>query len=254
MSRWTPESFLGVIGGVGPGATAVFMDILVRATAAAGDQEHINALVAQHPAIPDRTAHILDPAHHEDPGPFLARDARFLESAGAEFLVLPCNTAHHYAQQVERAIHIPLVSIVDVTVREVCARLAQTQANGGPQHPRKAAILATEGNVKARVYQEVLEAQGIEALVPSAAQQAVVNAVIYEQVKAGKPADVHALRALVDDLAAAGAGAVIFGCTELSLVFDKEQMHTDERIVDSLRELARATVARSGKTLSAQFQ
>lgn len=240
--------FIGVIGGVGPGATAVFMDVLVRATRAEVDQDHIDALVMQHASIPDRTAHILDPGAFPDPGPVLARDAAFLEAAGATFLVLPCNTAHHYAAQVSEATSIELVSIVEVTVRAAAARLIERGREGAP-----VAILATEGNVRAGVYQEALERAGLASLVPDEATQEVINAVIYEQVKAGRPVDMAALNRVIDQMEQRGAGAVILGCTELSLVFDKEAMVSDQRLVDSLRELAIATVRRAGKPLTDEF-
>ena len=248
---WAARDFVGVIGGVGPGATAVFMDVLVRATRAASDQEHINALVAQHPEIPDRTAFILDPGSHDDPGPYLAADARFLESAGASFLVLPCNTAHHFVAHVHDAVSIDLVSIVGATVRAARERLASRPAHADTRPT--VAILATEGNIQARVYQDALEASGISAMIPSAGEQRCINTLIYEQVKAGTRADVPALMGLVDDLCARGADLVVFGCTELSLIFDKEHMASDPRIVDSLRELAIATVTRAGRELSDEF-
>lgn len=247
MTVWrTP--FVGVLGGVGPGATAVFMDVLVRATAARTDQDHIDCIVMQHASTPDRTRHILDPAHAEDPGPVLARDAKFLENAGASFLVLPCNTAHHYAEAIDSTAEVDLLSIVEVTVRAAAKRLRERRAEDSP-----VAIFATEGNIRANVYQDALARAGLTPLVPDRDVQEVVNSLIYDQVKAGRPVDLPALSGIIDAMEAAGAGAVIFGCTELSLIFDKESMSGDRRIVDSLRELAKATVKKAGKRLTPAF-
>ena len=80
-----------------------------------------------------------------------------------------------------------------------------------------------------------------------------MNSLIYDQVKAGRPVDLPALSGIIDAMEAAGAGAVILGCTELSLIFDKESMSSDRRIVDSLRELAKATVKKAGKRLTPAF-
>src|SRR5690625_5578651 len=111
-----PRPVVGVLGGLGPAATSVFRDVLIRATGAGSDQEHLALLVSQHSTTPHRTAGILDPGA-PDPGPVIVRDAVMLQRAGIDVLVLPCNTAHHYARQVEAGGAVPLLSIVGTTVR-----------------------------------------------------------------------------------------------------------------------------------------
>jgi aspartate racemase len=231
-----------VLGGLGPAATAVFLDLLVRATTARTDQEHLDAVVTQHATVPDRTANILDPTQ-PDPGPVLARDAELLASWGADLLVLPCNTAHHYARQVEDAVAVPLVSIVQQT-----ARIALEVAADRP-----VMVFATEGNVRARVYQDALERIGAEPLVPGRALQDRINTLIYDQVKAGQRVDADLFETCVDAAVEAGAGCVVMGCTELSVIVDRFELRADERIVDSLTELARATVLAAGRELTPAF-
>ncbi|MGQ4508822.1 aspartate/glutamate racemase family protein [Dermabacteraceae bacterium P13128] len=247
------EGFVGVLGGVGPAATALFMDLLVRATDSDTDQGHINALVTQHAGVPDRTAHILNPAGSADPGPVLAADARFLEQAGAEFLVLPCNTAHHYSEAIESGVGIELVSIVAAT-----AEAAREAAGPGG----KVAIFATEGNINAGVYQDALDSLGVGHLVPDAATQAAVNELIYDQVKAGRPVDNELFLSALRTVSGQGADAVILGCTELSVIYDREGYRAENLaraarglpfLVDSLSALVRATVARAAKPLRPGF-
>nr|WP_283774589.1 amino acid racemase [Brachybacterium equifaecis] len=233
---------VGVLGGLGPAATAVFLDVLVRATLAGSDQEHLDLLVSQHSSTPDRTRGILDHGA-PDPGPVIARDAVMLERAGVDLLVLPCNTAHHYARQVEAATSVPFVSIVEATVREAARRTGD----------RPVAIFATEGNIRARVYQDALEAAGLQALVPDEALQGDVNRIIYDMVKAGRPVDLRLFDESVDIAIARGAGTVVLGCTELSVVYDQHGYRSDPRMVDSLTELARATVTAAGRELSPLF-
>ena len=234
---------VGVLGGLGPAATAVFLDVLIRATVAGSDQEHLDLLVSQHSTTPDRTAGILVPGA-PDPGPVIARDAVMLERAGVDLLVLPCNTAHHYARQVEAATTIPLLSIVETT-----ARVAVAEAGGAP-----VAVFATEGNIHARVYQEAIEAAGGTALVPARSLQEDINRLIYEQVKAGTPVDLELFDSCIDRALQQGAGNVVLGCTELSVAYDQHGYRGDARLVDSLTELARITVRRAGKELTDLFR
>jgi len=234
---------VGVLGGLGPAATAVFLDLLVRATDATSDQEHLDLLVSQHSTTPDRTAHILDESA-ADPGPVLARDAAMLERAGVGLLVLPCNTAHHFVRRIEAVTSVPFVSIVDATV-EVSA---QSVGAGGT-----VAVFATEGNIHARVYQDALEARGLRALVPDGELQARVNTLIYDQVKANRPVDRGLFERCVAEAVALGAGTVVLGCTELSVIYDQHGFRGDERLTDSLTELARQTVLRAHKELAPAF-
>lgn len=239
---WT-RPVVGVLGGLGPAATSVFLDMLIRATVARSDQEHVDLLVSQHSTTPDRTAGILEPGA-PDPGPVIVRDAVMLERAGVDLLVLPCNTAHHYARQVEAATAIPLLSIVETT-----ARAAVESAAGAP-----IAVFATEGNIHAGVYQEAIAAHGGTALVPDRALQDDINHLIYGQVKAGVPVDLDLFDACIARALEQGASIAVLGCTELSVVYDQHGYRGDGRLVDSLTELARITVRRAGKELTDLFR
>ncbi len=130
---------VGVIGGMGPDATVDFMSSVIAFTDAAQDQDHVRMLVDNNPAVPCRQQALL--GNGEDPGPVMARMARGLEAAGADFLVMPCNTAHAFADAVRSAASIPLLSIVDVTVA-ACSGHALV------------GMLATRGCLEARVYQD----------------------------------------------------------------------------------------------------
>lgn len=231
---------VGVIGGVGPAATVTFLDLLVRLADVDRDQDHLDLVVLQHSSIPDRTAHILG-SSQEDPGPVMAADARRLAALGVAFVVVPCNTAHHYTAQVQAAAgEVPVLSIVGETASVVAERGA-----------RRAGLLATDGTIAAGVYQEALAAWGVECLLPDERDQADVMAVIYDQVKAGLPGDVTALRSAAGHLVEAGAELVVLGCTELSVVADEQRLLAEPLWVDSLDVLARRTLRRAGVPLRA---
>lgn len=229
---------VGVIGGVGPAATVCFLDLVVRHTAAERDQDHVDLVVLQHATIPDRTAFILGTST-QDPGPVMAADARRLEALGVGFVVVPCNTAHHFTDEVAAAVTVPVLSIVDETADVVAARPGAGRVG----------VLATSGTLAARVYQRAFEVRGLEPLVPDDADQAVVMGIIYDQVKAGRPADVAALHGVADRLRSRGADVVVLGCTELSVVAAEHDLLVDDRYVDSLDVLARRTVERAGHPL-----
>lgn len=242
MSDVTRGAPVGVIGGVGPQATAYFLDKVVRLTEAARDQDHLDMVVLNHASIPDRTAFILGESD-ADPGPVMAQDARRLAQFGVSFLVMPCNTAHHFTDEIAAAVTVPLVSIVAETVAEVRRRVPEVRAVG---------LLATSGTVQSGVYQRELAAAGAECLLPGRDDQAVLMRIIYEQVKAGRPVDLPAFRGLVGGLRERGAQAVVLGCTELSIVAaDFGLLEADRTLVDSLDVLARRTIERAGRRVRA---
>lgn len=242
---WTAP-VVGVLGGLGPAATSVFLDVLVRATSAPTDQDHLDVIVSQHSSTPDRTAAILDPSE-PDPGPVIARDARMLERIGAEILVMPCNTAHHFVRGVQDALSAQtrFLSIVEHT-----SAVAAQRAGAG----RPVAVFATEGNMHAGVYRDALDRIGQSCWEPPRALQDSLNTLIYDQVKAGAPVDRELFDRCVDEAIEAGAGVVVLGCTELSVIFDQHGFRGDQRIVDSLTELALATVQAADKEINPVFR
>jgi aspartate racemase len=244
-------ALVGVLGGVGPLATVLFMERVVRSTAAARDQDHVDMIVLQHATVPDRTAFVLGRSA-DDPGPVLAADARRLAAAGADFLVLPCNTAHAFADAIDAATPVPLLSAVDVTVSAVLSSDVWTGRLSGPR-PEAVGLLATEGTIASGVYLDAFNAHGVKTLVPDVADQATVTSLIYDGVKAGRGGDLTALDDVITNLRLRGAGAIVLGCTELSVA--AEATPPDRLpgvvLVDALDELARATVLRAGHRLRA---
>ena len=215
---------VGVLGGMGPDATADFMSRVIRATPAVKDQDHLRMLVDNNPHVPNRQDALLRGG--EDPGPALASMAMGLAAAGADFLVMPCNTAHAFARAITAAVDIPLLSIIDVTV-EACGDAAAI------------GVLATDGCIKSGVFQEALA--GREVL-PSDAETVELMSLI-TRIKAGDTGSevAESMRELARALVARGAEVIIAGCTEIPLVLDADRV--DVPLVSSTDALARATVA-----------
>ncbi|WP_122262582.1 aspartate/glutamate racemase family protein [Ornithinimicrobium cerasi] len=231
---------LGVLGGMGPAATVSFLDALTRATPAGRDQEHIDAVVLNHVSTPDRTARLRDPAQ-PDPTPYLTGDLELLARLGVDLAVIVCNTSHAFLDL--DAVPVRLLSIVEVGAEAAVARARQVgeEAGGGCV----VTLLATDGTLGSGLYQDALARRGATVRVPAPHDQRRVMGVIYEGVKAGVPVPTADFAALVEELRG-GAGTVLLGCTELSVLFDHaatEGTALPGYVVDAQDELVGRVVA-----------
>lgn len=228
------EKTLGILGGLGPLATVYFMDLIVKMTEAVTDQDHISMIVLNHAAIPDRTEFILDNTK-PNPLPMMIEDAKKLQAAGSDYVVMPCNTAHFFYEQIQKNIEIPMLNIIEETVKEACS-------NG----VKKLGILATKGTVSAGSYQRMCENCGIQWGVPSLQDEQSLMNIIYNQVKAGKEINITEFLKIIENMKADGCDAVALGCTELSVI-NKDFALCREDIVDSLEVLAKRSIELCGK-------
>ncbi len=151
---------LGILGGMGPLATVDLYDKIVRHTDAHSDAEHIHILIDSYPEIPDRTAYIL--GGEQDPTPYLVQAAKNIEAMGADYLVMPCNTAHYFYEDMKSEVTIPFIHMIE----EVRKFIKTTYPD-----VKKVGLLATEGTYKGHVYDKELKDYGIEVCHPSEAQQ-----------------------------------------------------------------------------------
>jgi aspartate racemase len=198
---------LGVLGGMGPLASAEFMRRLTLLTPADRDQDHIPAVLWSDPRVPDRTAARL--GQGEDPLPALLRGIRGLEAAGCGAIAIPCNTAHGWFEPMQAATRLPILHIVDAAATEL-ARLGVTRGRIG--------VMGTAATLAMRLYQQRLEGRGYDCLVPSEAEMARLVIPGIAEVKANRVAEAHApLAEAARALAARGAQAVVLGCTEVPL-------------------------------------
>ncbi len=227
---------VGVIGGVGPMATVYYMQRVIEMTKAGCDQEHINMLVFNDCDIPDRTAFITEKSP-DNPLPVMVEDAKRLEAAGCEFVVIPCNTAHYFYDELEQAVEIPVVNIVEETIRYAKARVQDLSCVG---------IMATTGTIVTGTYQKYAQRAGLSFAVPDEDEQDLLMQIIYDGVKAGKPVPRADFDRVANHLRAKGAQCLILGCTELS-VLKRDLPINDPDVLDSIDVLASETVRRSGK-------
>lgn len=223
---------LGIIGGVGPLATMFIGEMIVRLTKASKDQEHVHTIIDNDTSIPDRTAYILDNTK-ESPVPVMQRDAEKLASVGAEIICIPCNTAHTFYAELAEASPVPILHMI----RETAKRAAQRGA-------KRVGILATDGTLFSKVYQDALIEQGIEPVLPNKETQADIMSIIYDYVKAGKDVTAAQWAAIANEMKALNCDKVILGCTELSIV--NKELKLGDFYIDSLIVLAETAIEQCG--------
>lgn len=220
---------IGIIGGMGPLATADIFRKIVLLTKAGGDNGHIRVFMDNNPAIPDRTAAILGKG--PDPVPEIAKAIKSLEACGADCLVMPCNTAHYFLPRLKKMTDIPFISMLEATA-EACAAAFPGKT---------AALLGTRGTIESGIYEKPLGHKGVCFVLPDEDTKDILMDSIYA-VKAGH--DIEPLRdgflAAMHSLKAQGAGYFILGCTELPLVFDA--LGIAEPYIDPTAELAKAAI------------
>lgn len=228
------EKVIGILGGMGPEATVFLFRRIVEATGAARDQDHLRIIIDNNPKIPDRTPAILGLG--ESPVPLMVSTARNLEHAGADFIVIPCVSAHHFIDSLQEAISIPILSIVDAVIAEL-GRNSPTLDTVG--------LLATSGTITGGHFQRGLEDAGYVVKVPTPSdQEKLVMEAIYGErgIKAGflSAENKERLMEASHRLVGSGAQGIIAGCTEVPLVLSQEDLSFP--LFDCLLILAREAV------------
>lgn len=221
---------VGILGGMGPAAAIDLQAKILAITPAGCDREHLPIVVWNVPQVPDRVAAIV--GQGPSPEAAMVEGARALEAAGCEAFAVACNTAHHWAAQLEAGVRIPLIHIADAAIGAL-ARLAD--------RPMRVGILATRGTLAAAFYGERLARHGFEWLVPTEAEQAQFVDAAIARVKAG---DADGARPLLESalrsLAGRGAQVVLLACTELPIA--AEGARSPVPLLDASRALAQAVV------------
>jgi aspartate racemase len=232
------QRVLGVLGGMGPLASAQFMVRLTELTPAQNDQDHIPAILWSDPRVPDRSAAWLGLG--EDPTPSLLRAVAGLEAAGAGAIVVPCNTAHGWFAAMQRATAVPILHIADAAMLE----LGRAGVPDGP-----IGLLATEGALAMRLYQDRLQARGHDCVTPTEGEMRDLVSPAIAMVKANRIADAsQRLSVVAHRLIDRGALGLILGCTELPLAYTAGAALPCP-VVDTIDALARSAIdwARKGR-------
>ena len=231
---------LGVIGGLGPMATAYYLELVIRMTDVERDQDHLELIVMNIPSIPDRTAYILGKST-ENPLIPMVELGKQMKALGATAVATPCVTAHYFHEDLQTGIGLPVIHVIRQT-----AQLLQQSGI------RRVGLMATDGTVQSGIFQRQVEELGMELVLPDEEGQQGVMTLIYNQVKAGRKPDMRLFCTIRDRLFQSGAEVVILGCTELSLL--KKEQELGDGILDVLDVLAKESVLACGKPVKPEYE
>lgn len=225
------EKIVGIIGGMGPEATVDLMARIIKVTPAVDDVDHIRMIVDNNPKVPSRIKALID-GNGESPIPYLQEMARRLESWGVDFLAMPCNTAHHYHLDIQKAVTIKVLNMVDLTVESVIE-----------QYPdlKRAGLLASTAVIRLKLFERPFTAKKVIIQTPSDRyQMGIMHAI--KKIKTSNYGGevVEAIQLAADDLVEKRAEVLLVACTEISII--SKQIASTVRILDSAQILAESIV------------
>ena len=227
------EKIIGVIGGMGPEATVDVFAKMVSATPGRRDQDHLRIIIDNNPKVPSRFKFIM--GRGENPLPTLIEMAKKLERYGADFLVIPCNAAHHFYDQIQKGVGIPILHIAKETLKHIRSMKLKH---------KKVGLMASGSTVKADIYQRVFRGSRIKLIVPNSEDQQVVTEAIYSFKKGeGAKRLQKGLLNVAHSLGKMGAEAIILGCTELPVIL--KGVKSSVQFIDANDVLARAAVKKA---------
>ncbi|MGB7206067.1 MAG: amino acid racemase [Anderseniella sp.] len=225
------HTVIGIIGGMGPQATVDLMQRIVAATPAHDDCDHLHIIADNNAKVPSRIAALVDGRSDVKPGPVIAGMALRLESAGADAIVMACNSAHWYADDVRAAVSIPFIDMIELACDEAAAQAGTF---------RRVGVLASTAVHNTGLYKRALEARSMICVLPQD-QDGLLD--LIKAVKRGdtKPEICAAYAAIAQQLASDDVDMILVACTELSVLADTLEMKIP--LIDAFDVLTGAIVA-----------
>jgi len=232
------QKIIGILGGMGPEATADLFSKIIKLTHAEKDQDHIRIIIDNNPNIPDRTAAIIGIG--KDPLPDLISTAQNLERAGADFLIMPCNTAHSFISEISKNIHIPILNMIEETSNYIKKYFPTL---------KKVSLFASKGTYKAKLYNTFFDQANIQIMIPSFKEQQLIMEIIYK-VKSGILLNKlkKEMIELSEEQIKKGSQAIIAGCTEIPLVLKNGDIEIP--VIDPTYILAKCAVEKAKEDTS----
>lgn len=226
---------IGIIGGMGPAATIDLFQKIVSNTPARTDQEHLQIFIYNNPKIPPREQ--LSNDLSKTPLPELIKSAITLEQAGADFIIMACNTAHIWINELKKSVKIPFYSMIENTVQAII--------EDGRTQDRNILLLATETTINSRLYQAAFLNSNFNIVIPNIDEQIVIDKAI-KDVKAGQIAEnqyYDKLNEIINLYENKRITALIGGCTEIPLMFS--YLKIEMKLIDPTLLLAKMAIAKA---------
>jgi aspartate racemase len=219
------NKIIGILGGMGPAATADLLSKIIELTPAKRDSDHLRIIIDNNPQIPDRTAAILGKG--KNPVEELIKTAKNLEKAGANLIAVPCISFHYFYGQVQEKVNPPIINVIFEVAKYIKEEFPKLKRLG---------LMATKGTIEGQLFQKYL--LDTEILVP--AEMDKVMEAIYEIKGGAVEVPRRKLLNIAKDLATNGAEAILGGCTEIPLVLKEEDLHFP--FIDPIQILARVVI------------
>ncbi|MBE6066151.1 MAG: amino acid racemase [Clostridium lundense] len=226
------SKIVGILGGMGPQATCDLFSKIINYTNAKSDQENIHLLIDNNVEIPDRTSYILGKG--ENPITPMVETAVKLRNAGAEMIIIPCNTAHYFYNKLTEAVEVPFINMIEEVGKYIYESYGKC----------KVGLLATTGTYEGKVYETYCKRYNVEIVSPSDEDKNFILDLIY-RVKAGDMNfNIDKIIEVLNEFKHNGVNTIILGCTELPLVFDSldKNLFKDFNFISSTDVLAKRTV------------
>ncbi|RHW45579.1 aspartate racemase [Bombilactobacillus bombi] len=239
------RDFFTIIGGMGTAATESYLRLLNQRTPTDCDQDFLDYILVNHATVPDRTSYILDrtkPSFY----PALLDDVQQQSQLNPAFMVIICNTAHYFYEQLQQATTVPLLHMPRTAIATLKAQYPDIKRVG---------LIATQGTLADGIYEQELQQQNYDYTLGDKQLQADVMTLIYDNIKTKGVVDAPLYHQIIRRMQQEfGAEAVILGCTELSLAQEKAADH-DALIIDAQsiivdKSIELALKVRAGKTIT----
>ena len=228
---------LGVIGGIGPLTTALFLELIVNHTEAGGDSEHIDLVLHHIPTFAGDLRDFFSGTGAASPLPRVIECIKKLENEDVAAIAIPCVALGCFHSEIVKSTNVCIINIIEETVRQVDSH-----------NFKKVGLLASNEALKANLFQKRLEERNIEYIIPDEEHQKLLIKIVFEDLKAGRKADMKEFQRLCSHVMGRGGEALILGCTDLSII---SRMHSlDPNIyIDTLSVLAKESIVRCGKNV-----
>ncbi len=232
---------IGIVGGMGPEATLSCFEKVIKNTPAKTDQQHIRVVIDSNPKVPDRTAAII--GNGESPVPSIVHSCHAVEMAGADFIIIPCVSAHFFLSEIQKQIDLPILSIFDAVAETITREYHKIRTVG---------LMATTGTVTGGLFQRRLAKESIKTVVPETVEQSEIMEAIYNIKNSERSRSMSEITTRLIAVAKNMiyrkhdcAEAIVAGCTEIPLALRQE--HISVPYFDSLTILARSAILYAGK-------